>query len=394
MRNNGNFLEVDFFQKNKAGNSVCGDCFLSKKLKAERRVISVLSDGLGSGIKASVLSTMTASMALNFTAMGEDIISASTTIMNTLPLDIVRRISYATFSLCDIDYLGNVRIVEYETPSFYLYRRGSFRDIPKEKIPVERKDLDNTFLWISEFSLEKEDRIISISDGVSQSGIGAKHMPFGWEDGAKEYIADAIRQQPDISAKELARKIVIQAEKNDNYSLKDDTTCSVVYMRSPRNLLVCTGPPYDEKNDKQLSNTVKEFSGKKIICGGTTANIISRELQLPMKIDMHIVDRELPPISMIEGMDLVTEGILTLSKVENIFSGMSVENTRSYGPAESMIKLLLDSDKITFLVGTRINTAHQDPNLPVELEIRRNVVKKIKAHLETKYLKDVEINYI
>ena len=165
-------------------------------------------------------------------------------------------------------------------------------------------------------------------------------------------------------------------------------------MRKPRNLLICTGPPYDEKNDKYLASRVREFQGKKILCGGTTATILSRELGAKMEIDMNIVDKDLPPISRMEGIDLVTEGILTLSKVERILSSNDDERPREAGPAEMLVKYLLDSDKINLLVGTRINTAHQDPNLPVELEIRRNVVKKIKYLLETKYLKDVEIMYI
>ncbi len=164
-------------------------------------------------------------------------------------------------------------------------------------------------------------------------------------------------------------------------------------MRKPRNLLVCTGPPYDEKNDKTLSKQVQEFNGKKIICGGTTAHIISREWNTPISIDMNIADRELPPVSKIEGADLVTEGILTLSKVERILTN-NEQDLRKEGPADQMVKYLLNSDKITFLVGTKINMAHQDPTLPVELEIRRNVVKKITSLLEIKYLKDVEIVYI
>lgn len=97
--------------------------------------------------------------------------------------------------------------------------------------------------------------------------MGTAKMPFGWEDGAKEYIANLVNQYNDISAKELAHKIVNQAEKNDGYSLKDDTSCCVIYMRKPRNLLVCTGPPYDEKNDKYLANRVREFQGKKSCVG-------------------------------------------------------------------------------------------------------------------------------
>ena len=136
----------------------------------------------------------------------------------------------------------------------------------------------------------------------------------------------------------------------------------------------------------------EDFKGKKVLCGGPTATIISRELQFPLQVSMDIPDKELPPLSYMEGIDLITEGILTLSKVERLLTQGVPE--KSQGPANDLVNLIQNSDKITFIVGTRINVAHQDPNLPVELEIRRNVVKKIKYLLETKFLKDVEITYL
>ena len=392
MKENDVFIEVDCFQKNKAGNIVCGDSFMSQRLQGEDRIISVLSDGLGSGIKASVLSTMTATMAMNYTAMNESILQTALSIINTLPQDMVRKISYSTFCIFDIDCFGNTKVIEYESPAVYLFRRGEVAEIQKQKIPVEREDLENTFLWVSEFKLEKEDRLICFSDGVNQSGMGNPTMPFGWDEGVKTFIIENLAQHPDISAKELARKIVLRAERNDNYRLLDDTSCCVVYRRTPRNLLICTGPPYDEKKDRYLAEKVKDFKGKKILCGGTTATIVSRELDLPLKVSLEITDKTLPPLSYMEGIDLITEGILTLSKVERLLTEGVPE--KSQGPANDLIGLLQNSDKITFIVGTRINVAHQDPNLPIELEIRRNVVKKIKYLLETKYLKDVEISYL
>lgn len=392
MKDSDIFIEVDCFQKNKAGNIVCGDSFMSQKLKEEDRIISVLSDGLGSGIKASVLSTMTATMAMHYTAMNESILQTALSIIHTLPQDMVRKISYSTFCIFDTDCFGNTRVVEYESPPFYLFRRGKLQEIQKEKIPVARKDLDNTFLWVSAFKLEKEDRLVCFSDGVSQSGMGTPAMPFGWDEGVKDYISGLLQQQSDISAKQLARKIVARAERNDGYRLLDDTSCCVVYRRTPRNLLICTGPPYDEKKDRYLAEKVNSFTGKKVLCGGTTATIVSRELQRPLTVSLEVTDKELPPLSYMEGIDLITEGILTLSKVERLLTEGIPE--KSQGPAHELVALIQNSDKITFIVGTRINVAHQDPNLPVELEIRRNVVKKIKFLLETKYLKDVEISYL
>lgn len=386
------FIEIDCAQKNKAGNLICGDSFMTQKLQEENRIISVLSDGLGSGIKASVLSILTVTMAIKYIGMNEDILQTALSIIHTLPQDMVRKISYSTFCIFDIDRRGHTKLIEYESPEVYLYRQGQFVSIKKEKIPVERADLENTFLWVSEFQLEKEDRLICFTDGVSQSGMGRPDMPFGWDKDVKKFIVELLSRQPYLSAQELSRKIVRQAERNDHYHLLDDTSCCVVYQRTPRNLLICTGPPYDEKKDRYLAEKVRNFQGKKVLCGGTTANIISRELEIPIRVSMEITDQELPPLSYMEGIDLITEGILTLSKVERMLNQGIPE--KSQGPANELITLLQNSDKIQFLVGTRINVAHQDPNLPVELEIRRNVVKKIKYLLETKFLKDVEISYL
>ena len=394
MRISGDFIEIEYSQKNKSGNIVCGDNLISYKQNKGGRVISVLSDGLGSGIKASVLSTITSSMLMNFSKMYDDIVTASSSILKTLPKDEKRKISYSTFCVCDIDCFGNVKMVEYETPPFYLYRNGEFIDIAKTNVPVERDDLENTSLSISEFTMQKEDRIIFFSDGVNQSGMGSRNMPFGWEEGCKDYISGIIRDNPQMSAKELSQKIVRKAEENDSLQLKDDTTCCVIYMRKPRNLLICTGPPYDEKNDVMLVNIVKNFPGKKIICGGTTAHIMSRETGKDIVQSLDTLDRELPPVSYMEGIDLITEGILTLSKVERILSGENDYPRKSGSAADKLMKLIIDSDKIAFLVGTRINTAHQDPTLPIELEIRRNVIKKIKTLLEEKMLKNVDLTYI
>lgn len=392
MRSNGNFIEVECSRNNKSGNSICGDSFMSHKYKGGR-IICVLSDGLGSGIKASVLSNMTASMAINFSAMNEDILSSAETIINTLPIDSVRKVAYSTFCICEIDIFGNVRIVEYETPSYCLYRDGEIVDMKKEQIPVLRDDMNNTFLSVSSFTMQKEDRIIFYSDGVSQSGMGSPSKPFGWEEGVNKYILDTLRQTPYVSAKEMSRKIVARARENDGFEPKDDTSCCVIYMRRPRNLLVCTGPPFDPKNDLQLVARVNGFDGRKVICGGTTAKIISRETGRPLEIEFDTDNYNTPPASRMEGIDLVTEGILTLSKLENLLADPE-SFRRNRGPAEMLYNMLLDSDMVTFLVGTRVNNAHQDPSLPVELEIRRNVVKKIKALLENNYLKNVEINYI
>jgi hypothetical protein len=192
----------------------------------------------------------------------------------------------------------------------------------------------------------------------------------------------------------LSGKIVTMAHKNDNYKARDDISCATIYFREPRKLLLCTGPPFDKEKDKELAAKVTGYNGKVILCGGTTADIVARELNRKIVDELIFEDPELPPESFLEGIDLVTEGILTLQKVNELLKTFNNSVRLGKGPADKIVKMFMDSDEIHFIIGTRINIAHQDPNLPVELEIRRTVIKRIARLLEEKWLKKVNFEYI
>ncbi len=392
------FIEVGSFQHNKYGNIVCGDSVLMHKSIKENRTIAVMSDGLGSGVKANVLSTMTASMALNFRIRREPITRTAKTIMDTLPVDSVRNISYSTFTIVDVESDGNGKIVEYDNPSLLLVRDNKIIQIPSENLIIESKlsstNSDTRTIKLSNILLQKEDRLVFFSDGVTQSGIGNMNMPFGWGDGVNEFIINTIKENIDISARELSRKIVKQADLNDILKPKDDTSCVVFYVREPRRLLICTGPPFTEAKDKYLAEIIRDYKGKKIVCGGTTSKIVSRELNLEILIDLNNVIADLPPSSKMEGIDLVTEGIITLGSLASILEDDIPKNLDQKGPHWDMYRMILDADIIDIVAGTKINIAHQDPTLPVELEIRRNVVKKLASLLEEKYMKTVKLKFI
>jgi hypothetical protein len=170
-------------------------------------------------------------------------------------------------------------------------------------------------------------------------------------------------------------------------------SCAVVYFREPRKLMVCTGPPQEEESDSEFARILKAFDGKKIICGATTSDIISREWKKEITDSNVITDPELPPVSHMEGVELITEGILTLSKVNEILKEYNQSTKLGKGPADEIVKLILDSDEIQFIAGTKINVAHQDPNLPVDLELRRTVVHRITRVLEEKFLKEVSMRF-
>jgi len=173
MNQTRHFIEVDHYQERKQGQMACGDIFLSQKVDGGQRVISVLADGLGSGIKAAVLANLTTTMAIKYVASDVDITRAASTIMETLPVCKVRGIAYSTFTIVDMDRQGSTRIVEYDNPSFILLRDGVVLDIPKVSVPIQTSDERNADLHVSTFIARPGDRIVVFSDGVAQAhGLG------------------------------------------------------------------------------------------------------------------------------------------------------------------------------------------------------------------------------
>jgi hypothetical protein len=389
------FIEVNSQQRNHEGERISGDVFLYRYVKEEDRVIAVLSDGMGHGVKANILATLTATMAINFTREHKEVERIAEIIMNTLPVCSDRKISYSTFTIVDIESSGRTNILEYDNPSTIILRGNNIFEPSWKKVVLEKGLNSGKVLKTCTFTPEKEDRIIFCSDGVSQSGMGSDSYPFGWErDNIATYAATLVSGEASISAMMLAGKIVTMAHKNDNYKACDDISCATIYFRDPRKLLICTGPPYEKEKDKDLAYKVSSYSGKVILCGGTTADIVARELNRKIIDELIFEDPELPPESFMEGIDIVTEGILTLQKVTEILKKYNNSTKLKKGPADKIVKLIMESDEIHFIIGTRINIAHQDPNIPVELEIRRTVVKRIARLLEEKWLKKITFEYI
>ena len=388
------FVEVDYCQQQKAGNEICGDVVLSHKIKEENRTIFVLSDGLGSGTKANILASMTASMALNFCKNNSPIEHTAKIIMNTLPVDSVRKMSFSSFTILDVHGNRHVKLMEYGNPAALIYKNGAFFEPEKTEIKLKQSEVKQR-LYTSEFDVQLHDRIILFSDGITQSGMGKYDLPFGWDRNfVQNFLKETLEWRPDFPAGELSEHIVDKAFENDEFCSRDDMSCGVVYFRPPRKVLFVSGPPYKSENDKYLAEQVQNFDGPVIISGGTTAQIIARELNQEIEVLMDEDFVGLPPESKMDAADLVTEGILTIGKVAEYLEKVEQLPRKKDGPAGKMLKLFCENDEIHFLIGTKVNEAHQDPNLPVELEIRRNVIKKVARLLESKFLKKVEINYI
>jgi hypothetical protein len=387
------FIDVDFCRQAKHGQRVAGDVFLSRKIKGEGRIISVLSDGLGSGVKAGVLANLTATMALRYASAFVDVRKSAKTIMDTLPVCEKRRISYSTFTLVDLDEDGKTRVIEHGNPLLLLLRGQS--PVPVQRVSLTLDSWKDRVIGYSEFDTQLGDRLVFFSDGVSQSGLGRAGLPLGWgAERVTEYLIRQIASENQISSRELSRSLVSEALVNDGGQAKDDITCATIYYRCPRRLLVITGPPFNRERDGGLASLVQTFNGRKVICGGTTAGIVSRLLGRPLTMNLAQVDPEIPPPAAMEGVDLVTEGTVTLAKVAEILERGDTLEPRRNNPAHQLVLLMLQSDIVQFVVGTRINEAHQDPNLPVELDLRRNIIRKIASLLETRHLKESRLQFV
>ncbi len=385
------FIDIDCSQLKKYNQNAYGDYFISKRYPEEGRLIAVLSDGLGSGIKANILSCMTATMLLKFVEQQVNIKKAAEIIMNSLPVCKVRKISYSTFSAIDCDDEGNVKIVEEGNPQFVWIRGNEVLEPQFQE--VISKEFKNRKMKTYKFKVEKGDRIIFCSDGVTQAGLGGKRLKLGLRrEGLIEIIKEKLSQDAKISSSDLSRYIVKQAKYiEEDKNPKDDVSACVLYFREPRQSLVFTGPPYHQEKDNEYSKLFEKFEGKKAICGGTTANLVSRELSRAITTESEISIGNLPSCSYMDGVDLITEGILTLTKtLEYLEQGAG--NVQNAGV--KLVKFLLDSDCINFMVGAKLNQAHYDPNLPIEIEIRKNIIKKMAKVLEDKYFKKVSVQYM
>jgi len=390
--------EVGHFQINHEGEKICGDVFLSRRIPEENRVLCVLSDGMGHGVRANVLATLTATISLNFSIEHKDANALAGIIMKALPVCSERKISYATYTIIDISMdTDTVSVLEFDNPQTLILRGNTIYQPEWTHVKYKGDSKDKRVMDLKKclFVPRIEDRIVFCSDGIVQSGLG-KGMTMGWgRNDCIQFVRNIVEAKPYISATDLAERVVKRAAANDLFKPKDDLTCGVVYFREARKTMLCTGPPFNHEQDKEFAAILNNFDGKKIISGATTTEIIARELGRTVTNEER-TDFSLPPSSKMDRIDLVTEGVLTLSKVTHLLNNVNPNANMQFGagPADQICKMLLGTDEIYILVGTKINEDHHDPTLPVEIEFRKHLIQRLSKVLSDKFLKVVIIKYM
>ncbi|MDR3560773.1 MAG: SpoIIE family protein phosphatase [Negativicutes bacterium] len=366
--------EVAVAQLSKAGEELCGDKV--EVTRAEDKTTVVLSDGLGSGVKANILATLTTKIASSMLKRRIPLEEVVNTISQTLPVCRERKIAYSTFHIVKLRPDGETTVVEYDSPASFLLRGGQVVPFPTHEKVIAGKTVNEGYLV-----LQENDFLVAVSDGVIHSGIGGLlKLGWNWQGIASELAA----YSAECSARDVAQGILNCCNGYYLGQPGDDSTVVVIKLRRPRQLTLLTGPPSDVSLDEKVVRRFMLAPGMKVVAGGTTANLVGRITGNSVAVDLSYHDPEVPPTARIEGVDLVTEGVLTLTAAIDRFDNHRRLNDPSFRDGATLLaRLMLEADKINILAGTAVNPAHQNPNFPARISIKNQVLERLRGKLES-----------
>ncbi|MEB3827454.1 SpoIIE family protein phosphatase [Phormidium sp. CCY1219] len=383
-----NFLDIYDLSLTKKGEELCGDRVIFRK--TEDKTTIVLSDGLGSGVKANILATLTTEILISMLNADVPLEEVIPTVIGTLPICQVRKIAYATFTILQIDHHSNqFKVINFDNPPPLYFKKGKLVKLEGQTQKIlERK------ITLYEGVLERDDFLGAISDGVLYAGLGvALNFGWGWDNIAKHIEGIFLHQTH--TARNIVQKVIAETHSLYRGQIGDDATFVGVYVRQRKPLMIFTGPPLEEKQDPVYVKKLLNFEGRKVICGGTTGNIVANYLGETIEMDIATMRKELPPIGKLSGIDLVTEGILTLSKCLEVLKKCNCDIARlprDNNGAVLLAKEILQADSLLFVVGQKINEFYQNPLLPKNISIRRSLVEEVVKLLRDKQ-KEVALEY-
>lgn len=372
--------EIGFKSINHVGEQLCGD-HVDVIDRDDNTTIVVLADGLGSGVKASILSTLTSKIIATMMAEGLPIEECVATIAATLPVCSVRGVAYSTFTIIQILNNEYAEIFQYDNPHVIMLRDGRNYDYPMTQLNIDGKKIFRSYI-----SLQEDDIFVAMSDGCPHAGLGLVYN-YGWK---REEIVDFMETVSiaGYTAKTLSTMLIDKC--NELYGGKpgDDATAAIIKMRRRESMNLMFGPPSSHDDNDRMMALFFAKEGKHIVCGGTTSTIVSRYLRKPLVASLDFVGSDIPPTAKIEGVDLVTEGVITINRVLEYARDYLGENKcyETWGfkkDGASLISRLLfeEATDINFYVGRAVNPAHQNPDLPINFNIKMNLVTELSECL-------------
>ena len=383
--------DIGYKSINHYGEQLCGD-HVDVVPQGDDSTVIVLADGLGSGVKASILSTLTSKIISTMMAEGISLEECVSTIAATLPICSVRGVAYSTFTIIHLKDNRVAELIQFDNPHIILIRDGEIYNYPETETNIDGKKI-----FRSTVLLQENDIFVAMSDGCPHAGIGRAYN-FGWK---REDIAEFMKELVPVgyTAKTLSTMLVDECFRQYGGHPGDDATACVVRIRrrEPMNLLF--GPPRNRDDCGRMMSLFFSKEGKHIVCGGTTSSIAADFLGKKLRPTLNFEKSDVPPIAELEGVDLVTEGVITINKVIEYAKDALAENKEyehwSFGrDGASLICRMLfeEATDINFFVGRAINPAHQNPDLPINFNIKMNLVEELSGCLR-KMGKHVKVIY-
>ncbi len=376
---------------NHIGEQLCGD-HVDIVEQGDNSTVIVLADGLGSGVKASILSTLTSKIISTMMAQGLSLEECVSTIAATLPICSVRGVAYSTFTIIHIIDNSTVELIQYDNPQIIMLRDCEIYDYPVSEVIIGGKKILK-----SNIKLRENDIFIAMSDGCPHAGIGTA-FNFGWK---RDDIAEFIRSVAHVgfTAKTLSTMLIDECNKLYGGKPGDDATACVIRIRKREPMNILFGPPSHRDDCDRMMSLFFSKEGKHIICGGTTSSIAAKYLGKEVKTTLKFERSDVPPIAYIDGVDLVTEGVITINKVLEYAKDALGDNEEyahwsvSQDGASLICRMLFEeATDINFYVGRAINPAHQNPDLPINFNIKMNLVQELSECLK-KMGKRIKVSY-
>ena len=383
--------DIGYKSVNHYGEQLCGD-HVDIVEQGENSTVIVLADGLGSGVKASILSTLTSKIISTMMSEGLSLEDCVETIAATLPICSVRGVAYSTFTILHLVNNTEAELIEYDNPQTILLRDGKNYDYPRTEMNIGGKKI-----YKSEIKLTEKDIFILMSDGCPHAGIGNMY-DFGWK---RDDIISFMETFADVgyTAKTLSTILVDECDRLYNNEPGDDATSCVIRIRKREPMNILFGPPSNRDDCDRMMSLFFSKAGKHIVCGGTTSSIAAKYLGKPVRASLNFDDPEIPPTAELEGVDLVTEGVITVNKVlqyarDYLGENKSYEHWSIKRDGASLICRMLfeEATDINFFVGRAINPAHQNPDLPINFSIKMNLVEDLSKCLR-QMGKRVKVSY-
>jgi len=386
------YIDTSFDSIIKHGEELCGDHIEQVRLKDS--CILVLSDGLGSGVKANILATLTSKIAVTMLKEGSTLEETIETVVNTLPVCSERHMAYSTFTIIKIYNDGRGYAAEFDNPLMFLIRNG-------ENVPLNRNKrvICDKVIYESSFTMDEDTFLVAVSDGVIHAGVG-KSLALGWQwENVEKYLK---RFDAKLSVNSITESIINKCGELYENEAGDDTTVLSVKIKHQETINLFTGPPKNPEQDLDVIKEIMNAEGRIVVCGGTTASIVARYLGEELEVDITTMTKEIPPVGIIPGVELVTEGVITINKALDIMrdyikpekNADAIKRMKERNAASILASTIIERcGKLNMWIGQAVNPVHQQPQYPMDFHFKMRQLEEF-ASVARQMGKEVNITYI